>query len=190
MDALSARELVRELLCHIGEDPEREGLLETPKRVVAAWEEWFAGYNIDVPSLYKTFTDGAPREVADEMVLEVNIPFQSWCEHHIAPFMGVAHVAYIPHGAVVGLSKLARVVDAFARRLQVQERLTNQIADSIEEHLKPTGCGVVITAEHTCMCSRGVKLAGVSTTTSALRGTFKSEPDCRAEFLQLIAMTK
>lgn len=181
---------VRQMLAMIGEDPERQGLLETPARVAKAWKEWFSGYAIEPDSLFKVFEDGAPGESNDQMVLETNIPVFSWCEHHMAPIVGFAHVAYIPGSSIVGLSKLARVVDVFARRLQVQERLTNQIADSIQKNLNPVGVGVVITAEHFCMCTRGVKLTGVRTTTSALRGALKDEPAARAEFLNLIAMTK
>lgn len=181
---------VRQMLSMIGEDPERQGLLETPARVAKAWKEWFSGYAIEPDSLFKVFEDGAPGESNDQMVLETNIPVFSWCEHHMAPIVGFAHVAYIPGASIVGLSKLARVVDVFARRLQVQERLTNQIADSIQKNLNPVGVGVVITAEHFCMCTRGVKLTGVRTTTSALRGALKDEPAARAEFLNLIAMTK
>lgn len=184
------RELVKQILIAIGDDPEREGLHETPARVVKAWGEWFGGYKIDPDTLFKVFTDGAPGENNDQVVLEVNIPVYSWCEHHMAPIVGVAHVAYIPRKQIVGLSKLARVVDAYARRLQVQERLTNQIADCIVRNLDPVGVGVVITAEHFCMCTRGVKLGGVKTTTSALRGAIKDEQSARAEFLNLISMTK
>jgi len=181
---------VQSILRAIGDNPDRPGLLETPGRVVKAWDEWFAGYKIDPNTLFKVFKDGAPGESNDQIVLEVNIPVFSWCEHHMAPIVGVAHVAYIPQTKIVGLSKLARVVDAFARRLQVQERLTNQIADCIQANLDPIGVGVVITAEHFCMCTRGVKLGGVKTTTSALRGCMRDEPDARAEFLNLISMTK
>lgn len=184
------RNLVRAMLEHIGDNPDREGLHETPARVVKAWDEWFAGYKIDVDELFKVFEDGAPGASNDQLVLETNIPVFSWCEHHMAPIVGVAHVAYIPAETVVGLSKLARVVDAFARRLQVQERLTNDIVDAIDRNLKPAGCGVVITAEHFCMCTRGVKLTGVKTTTSALRGALLKEPEARAEFFSLISMTK
>lgn len=182
--------LVRSVLSAIGDNPDREGLRETPARVVKAWREWFSGYSVDPDSLFKTFADGAPGEANDQLLLETNIPVMSWCEHHMAPIVGVAHVAYIPKNAIVGLSKLARVVDVYSRRLQVQERLTNQIADAIERNLDPVGCGVVITAEHFCMCTRGVKLTGVKTTTSALRGALMKEPEARAEFFSLIAMTK
>lgn len=182
--------LVRKMLGHIGDDPNREGLHDTPARVVKAWGEWFAGYSTDPDSLFKVFEDGAPGESNDQMVLETNIPIFSWCEHHMAPIVGFAHVAYIPQQKIVGLSKLARVADAYARRLQVQERLTNQIADCIQRNLDPVGVGVVITAEHFCMCTRGVKLTGVKTTTSALRGAMLLELGARAEFFNLISMTK
>lgn len=180
---VAAEECVRELLKFIGEKPGREGLQETPARVVKAYGEWFAGYKQDPADLFKTFEDGA--EGADEMVLLTDIPVFSHCEHHITPIVGVAHVAYIPNGKVVGISKLGRVVDLFARRLQVQERLTNQIADAIQTHLDPHGVAVVIRAKHFCMTTRGVKMPNVDTTTSALRGAFK-EGAPRAEFLSLI----
>lgn len=183
-------QLVAKILEHIGEDPTREGLLETPARVSKAWDHWFSGYRANIPELFKVFEDGAPEESADEMVLLTNIPVYSHCEHHMAPFIGVAHVAYIPATKIVGLSKIARVVDAFSRRMQVQERLTNQIADAIDEHLEPQGVGVVITAKHFCMATRGVNTPGVDTTTSALRGAFRKEPEARAEFLHLISMAK
>lgn len=179
---------VRTILEALGEDPDRQGLQETPARVVKAWQSWFGGYQQDPLSMLKTFEDGA--EKVDELVLEVNIPVFSHCEHHMAPFTGVAHVAYIPNGRVVGLSKLVRVVDAFARRLQVQERLTNQIADCVFQGLGALGAGVVLTCEHTCMSSRGVKVPGVKTTTSALRGALLDKAEARAEFLQLVSMTK
>lgn len=174
------------MLHHIGENPQREGLRETPSRVVRAWAEWFSGYNTDPHALLATsFEDGS--ENVDEMVLLTNIPVQSHCEHHITPIIGVAHVAYIPQGRIVGISKLARVVDAYARRLQVQERLTNQIADAINEALRPQGVAVVIRATHFCMATRGVKMPQVDTTTSALRGAFKDRAEARSEFLSLIA---
>ena len=177
--------VVRDMLELIGEDPTREGLVETPDRVVRAWGEWFAGYGVDPKALLrKDFADGA--ESADEMVLLTDIPVMSHCEHHITPIIGWAHVGYIPSGKVVGISKIARVVDAYARRLQIQERLTNQIADAIEEVLSPLGVGVVISARHFCMATRGVNMPTVFTTTSALRGALKSKPEARAEFLQLI----
>ena len=161
----------------------RPGLLETPTRVAKAFEHWFGGYAVDIPGLFKVFEDGA--EGADQMVAVVRIPFYSKCEHHMADIFGHATVAYIPSGRIVGLSKLNRVVDAFARRLQVQERLTNNIADAIQEHLEPVGVGVYITARHMCMESRGVCQHGHHTVTTALRGAIKDEPQTRAEFLAL-----
>ena len=163
--------------------PLRPGLLETPIRVAKAFEHWFGGYAIDVPSLFKVFEDGA--EGADQMVAVCHIPFYSKCEHHMADIFGHATVAYIPRGRIVGLSKLNRVVDAYARRLQVQERLTNNIADAIQTHLDPIGVGVYITARHMCIESRGVCQHGHHTVTTALRGAIKDEPQTRAEFLAL-----
>ena len=168
----------------IGEDIGRGGLAETPARVVKAWGHWVGGYDIDPPELLKTFDDGAAKY--DEIVLVRDIPVYSHCEHHLAPFFGVAHVGYIPRGHIVGLSKLPRVVDAFARRLQVQERLTTQIADTINDALKPKAVGVVLSCRHMCMESRGIQRSGTSTTTSALRGVFKDKPEARAEFFALI----
>ena len=164
--------------------PLREGLRETPERVMKAWDHWTGGYHIDPEELLKTFEDGAKNY--DEIILVRDIPVYSHCEHHLAPFFGVAHVGYIPCGKIVGLSKLPRVVDAFARRLQVQERLTTQVADTINRVLKPKAVGVVIECRHMCMESRGVKQAGTSTRTSALRGAFKDKPEARAEFFALI----
>ena len=178
---------VKDMLGFIGEDPSREGLLETPSRVVKAWDTWFGGYGKDPQSVLKVFKDGA--EGADELVLETNIPVYSHCEHHLAPIFGVAHVGYIPSGNIVGLSKLVRLVDIFARRLQVQERLTNQIADAIVEGLKPGGVGVVLQCRHLCMESRGVKASGVVTTTSALRGFLHEQHEARAEFIDLIKLS-
>lgn len=163
--------------------PLRPGLLETPIRVAKAFEHWFGGYAIDVPSLFKVFEDGA--EGADQMVAVCHIPFYSKCEHHMADIFGHATVAYIPSGRIVGLSKLNRVVDAYARRLQVQERLTNNIADAIQTHLDPIGVGVYITARHMCIETRGVCQHGHHTVTTALRGAIKDEPQTRAEFLAL-----
>lgn len=161
----------------------RAGLEETPVRVAKAMAHWFGGYAVDVPGLFKTFEDGA--ENADQMVAVCRIPFYSKCEHHMADIFGHATVAYIPSGRIVGLSKLNRVVDAFARRLQVQERLTNNIADAIQEHLEPIGVGVYISARHMCMESRGVCQHGHHTVTTALRGALRDEPQTRAEFLAL-----
>jgi GTP cyclohydrolase I len=171
------------LLQYIGEDPKRGGLLDTPKRVAKAWSDWSAGYGVDIPALLKTFEDGA--DGCDEMVVVKDIPFYTHCEHHMAPFFGTATIAYIPDGRIVGLSKLPRVVNAFARRLQVQERLTNQIADAIQTNLHPKGVGVVIRARHLCMESRGIQQQGHHTITSALRGVMRESAEARAEFLDL-----
>ena len=175
---------VRALLTHIGEDPDREGLVETPKRVVKAMTEHFAGYKQDPREfLSKTFEEV---EGYDELVLVTDIELHSHCEHHMVPFVGVAHVAYIPNGRVVGLSKLARVVDAFAHRLQVQEKLTSQIAQAIQDVLNPTGVAVILQCRHFCMCYRGVKKPGTWTTTSRLMGAFMQEQACRLELFTLI----
>lgn len=181
-DLLNAETAVRTLLSTIGEDITREGLLETPRRVAKAWRHWCGGYSIDPASLLKTFEDGA--DGAKEMVVVRDIPFFSHCEHHMAPFFGTATVAYIPNGRIVGLSKLNRLVDCFARRFQVQERMTTQIADAIVEHLDPLGVGVIVTARHMCIESRGVSQHGSKTTTSALRGAM-IEGTQRQEFLSL-----
>jgi GTP cyclohydrolase I len=187
VSALAKKHTILEILDHIGEDADREGLAETPARVAKAWGTWFGGYKQDVASIMKTFKDGA--EGVDEMVIEVDIPFYTHCEHHMAPFFGLASIAYVPDGKVLGLSKMNRLVDVFARRLQVQERLTNQIADAMEEHLQPKGVGVLLRARHMCVESRGVQHRGCSTTTSALRGCIKTEPDARMEFLMLAKTT-
>jgi GTP cyclohydrolase I len=175
---------VRRILQYIGEDASREGLLETPKRVAKAYGEWFDGYNTDIGALFKTFTDGA--ENCDEMIVIDSIPVESFCEHHMARFHGVAHVAYIPRGTIVGLSKIPKLVRAYSHRLQVQERLTNQIADALTKYLNPLGSAVVVQCEHTCMCSRGVRVHGTHTTTLSMRGVFKTDPATRAEFMSVI----
>lgn len=175
---------VRDLMLAVGENPDRGGLEETPARVVKAWREWCDGYGKDPKDVLKVFTDGADR--CDEMVIVRDIPFYSHCEHHMAPFFGTASIAYLPDGKIVGLSKLARLTDIFAHRFQVQERLTNQIADALVEHLQPRGVGVVIRARHLCMESRGVRQQGHHTVTSALRGALRDVPEARAEFLSLV----
>lgn len=175
--------LIRGLLRMVGEDPNREGLRETPARVIKAWKHWCSGYEQHPHEILKTFEDGA--EGTDEMVIVRDIQLYSHCEHHMAPFYGKAHVAYIPNKRIVGLSKLARVVDVYAHRLQVQERLTNQVADAINDVLEPIGVGVIVEATHFCMCSRGVNKQGSTTVTSALRGAMKTKPEARAEFLLL-----
>ncbi|MCB1049985.1 MAG: GTP cyclohydrolase I FolE [Acidobacteria bacterium] len=179
----TARKSVVNLLRFMGEDPEREGLLETPDRVLRSYEELFGGYHMDPGQVLKTFRDGS--EDVDEMVVQRNIQFFSMCEHHMLPFFGMAHVAYVPNNAIVGLSKLARLVEVFGRRLQVQERMTNQIVDALMEHLKPRGAACVIEATHLCMVQRGIKKHRSDTITSALRGCFKVA-ETRAEFLNLI----
>jgi GTP cyclohydrolase I len=176
---------IHTILGSIGDDPNREGLQETPLRVAKAYGEWFNGYGREPGPILKTFEDGAEL-CGDEMVIVRDIDFYSHCEHHMAPFFGKAHVAYIPHHRVVGLSKIPRVVDLFSHRLQVQERLTNQIANAIDEHLQPLGVGVVLRATHFCMCSRGVNKQGSTTITSALRGAIKDKPEARAEFMGLV----
>lgn len=163
--------------------PLRPGLLETPIRVAKAFEHWFSGYGTDIAALFKTFEDGA--EGTDQMVAVCNIPFYSKCEHHMADIFGHVTIAYIPAGRIVGLSKLNRVVEAFARRLQVQERMTTQIADAIQEHLNPLGVGVYVTARHMCVESRGIMHHCTNTVTTALRGVIRNEDAARAEFLQL-----
>ena len=180
----SAGDIVTRFLSYIGEDPNREGLLETPARVLKAWGEWFGGYGKTPSEVVKAFTDGA--NGVDEMVLVRDIPVYSHCEHHLAPFFGVAHVAYIPDGKIVGLSKLPRLVDVFAQRLQVQERLTNQIADALQEVVNPKGIGVVLECRHLCMESRGIRRVGTSTVTSAMRGAMMTQPAARSELLSLV----
>jgi GTP cyclohydrolase I len=183
-----AMEHVRALLRFIGEDAGREGLLDTPKRVVKAMGEHFWGYGADpIEPLSRTFSEV---EGYDELVLLSNIQVHSHCEHHMVPFVGVAHVGYIPNGRVVGLSKLARVVDIFSKRLQVQEKLTAQIAGAINDTLRPHAVGVVVQARHFCMCYRGVQQPNAITTTSKLYGTFLTNPAARAEFFQLIGTTR
>jgi GTP cyclohydrolase I len=159
-------------------------LQETPKRYLAALLFWTSGYNQEPGQILKTFEDGG--EGYDEMVFQGAIPLWSLCEHHVAPFFGVAHVAYIPNGRIVGLSKLSRLVEIFARRLTVQERITTQVADALEKHLEAKGVGVMLQCRHTCIESRGVQKSGSITTTSALRGLFK-QSDARAEFMSMVA---
>ena len=180
----SASDIVTRTLQYIGENPNRPGLLETPARVVKAWGEWFGGYKMNEKEIFKVFEDGA--ENVDEMVVLTNIPVHSMCEHHMAPFYGVAHVGYIPNGKIVGLSKIVRLVRMYSRRLQVQERLTNQIADAMQNNLDPKGVAVVIRAQHSCMSTRGACVTGVDTITSAMRGALHDEVAARAEFFSLI----
>jgi GTP cyclohydrolase I len=184
----AAKDNIRDLLKFIGEDPKREGLQETPKRVAHAMLEHFAGYKVDPAELLgKTFKDVAGY---DELVLVSDIELYSHCEHHMVPFVGRAHVGYIPNGRVVGLSKLARVVDAYAKRLQVQEKLTAQIANTIQKALRPQGVAVILQCQHFCMCYRGVKKPGSWTTTSKLHGVFLKNSASRLELLTLIGMKR
>lgn len=179
-----AEDAIHTLLLWAGEDPRREGLLDTPKRVAKAYEDWFSGYQQDpVQYLKRTFEEV---EGYDEMIVLRDIAFESHCEHHMAPIIGKAHVGYLPNNKVVGISKLARVVDAFARRFQVQEKMTAQIANCIQDVLQPKGVGIVIEATHQCMTTRGIHKDGVSMVTSQMVGTFRKDARTRAEFLRMI----
>jgi GTP cyclohydrolase I len=183
-DRQRAEAAVRELLYAVGEDPDRQGLIDTPARVARAYQEIFAGLYTDPDAVLETTFD----EQHEELVLVKSIPLYSTCEHHLVSFHGNAHVGYIPgeDGRVTGLSKLARVVDLYAKRPQVQERLTGQIADAVMRKLRPRGVIVIVEAEHLCMAMRGVRKPGATTTTSAVRGQFKTDPTLRAEALDLI----
>lgn len=192
----SIAQVVHSLLFHLeglsaiqqGGGPLREGLRETPERVAKAWiDEWASGYKQDAVALLKTFSDGA--NGYDEMVVETDIPVYSHCEHHMAPIFGVAHIGYVPGSRIVGLSKLPRVVDVYARRLQVQERLTTQVATALNEGLQPRGVAVVMECRHLCMESRGVRRRGIVTTTSCLLGVLR-EPAPRAEFFSLVGQRR
>src|SRR3982075_896883 len=180
----AAEDAVRTLLRWAGEDPEREGLLGTPKRVVNAYHDWFSGYQIDPADyLRRTFEEVGGY---DEMVVLRDISFESFCEHHMAPIIGRVHIGYLPTSKVVGISKLARVVEGYARRFQVPEKLTAQIANCINDVLKPRGVGVVIDATHECMTTRGIHKRGVSMITSRMTGTFREDARTRMEFLQFV----
>ncbi len=174
---------ITRLIQFVGDDPKREGLAETPARVARAWQHWCSGYGRNPADVLKVFNDGGEKH--NQMITVQDIPFYSHCEHHLAPFFGTATVSYIPDGKIVGLSKMSRLVDIFSRRLQVQERMTDQIADALNENLKPKGVGVCVKARHLCMESRGVCQQGHQTITTALRGVLLSEADARAEFLQI-----
>lgn len=182
MDRERIEAAVREILIAVGEDPDREGLVETPARVARMYEEIFSGLEDDPARHLKLFD-----ESSEEMVVVRDIPLYSMCEHHLIPFLGKAHIAYIPsNGKVIGLSKLARIVDSFARRPQLQERLTGQIADFLYDNLEPMGVAVVVEAEHLCMTMRGARASGAKTMTSALRGTMRSDARTRAEAMSLL----
>ncbi|MYH41801.1 MAG: GTP cyclohydrolase I FolE [Chloroflexi bacterium] len=181
-DAPGLTGLLRELLVAVGEDPDRRGLVDTPGRMARMYQELFEGLFLDPEEVLAVSFE----EDHDEMVILREIPFYSMCEHHLLPFHGQAHVGYLPDGRIVGLSKLARAVEIFAKRPQVQERLTTQIAECIERVLGARGVGVVIEAEHLCMTARGIRKPGSRMVTSAMRGVFRRDPESRAEFLQLI----
>lgn len=180
---VESEDLIREILRRIGEDPDREGLQETPARIVRSWKELYGGYHERPEDVLKTQFHG---EQYGEMVLLRGIEFYSTCEHHLLPFQGKAHVAYLPEKRIVGLSKLARLVDIYARRLQVQERLTQQIATQLQEILRPTGVAVMIEAQHQCMSCRGVRKPGGTMVTSAYLGAFREDRARRTEFLDLV----
>ncbi len=182
VDQPAVRDAVRRIIEAIGEDPDREGLLDTPRRIAEVYQELFAGLHQDPLDLLSTGFQEAHRE----MVILKNIPFYSLCEHHFLPFHGQAHVGYVPNGRIVGASKIARAVDILARRPQLQERLTGQIADAITEGLSPDGVAVVIEAEHLCMTMRGVQKPGTTLITSAIRGAFRRRAVTRSEFLALV----
>ena len=184
---VDAEDSVVRLLQFLGEDPTREGLVETPARVVKAWQEMTAGYRMDPAKILAKDFDG---HGVDQLILCPNISFYSNCEHHLLPFFGVAHVGYLPKKRVVGLSKMARVVECFARRLQIQEKLTEQVAQAMEDALKPLGVAVVVQAKHLCMSCRGVKQHSASMMTSSMRGVFASQAPARAEFFKLLDLAK
>lgn len=187
MDKKKIEHAIRDILEAIGEDPDREGLVDTPKRIARMYEEIFSGIDQDASKHLETIF----QENHEELVLVKDIPFYSMCEHHLVPFFGKAHVAYIPkHGKLTGLSKLARVVETVAKRPQLQERLTSDVADAIVNKLDPTGVLVVVQAEHMCMTMRGVKKQGSQTITSAVRGNFKTDARSRAEAMALISLGK
>jgi len=179
-------ELIREQLRLIGEDPNREGLIDTPFRVVKSWMELYGGYEQDPVGILGTVFEDNIGDQTDEIVICKNISFQSTCEHHMLPFTGIAHVGYLPDKKVVGISKLVRLVEVFAKRLQIQEKLCSQIADLLMDQLHPQGVGVIIEAKHHCMSSRGVKNSSSSMITSAMRGKFRNQIQTRNEFLSLI----
>lgn len=181
-EVTSADDIIIRQLQYIGEDFMREGLIETPARVIRSWEELYAGYRQDPSAILKSFTDGA----CDEMVLLKNIEFYSTCEHHMLPFFGKAHIAYIPDGRVVGISKLARLLEIYARRLQIQERLGQQVTSALNQQLKPKGAACILEAQHFCMTSRGVQKQDSIMVTSSLTGVFRDKPEARAELMTLI----
>lgn len=186
-DNMNMEELIRQLLLNIGEDPDRDTLKKTPQRVAKYWEYVTRGYQADIEALLQ---ESVCDEDYSQMILVKDIDYYSLCEHHLVPFFGKAHVAYIPDGKMIGLSKIPRIVDAFACRLQIQERLTNQIADTIQNVLKPKGVAVVVEARHLCMQMRGIEKANSMVTTSAMVGIFREQERTRKEFLDLINITR
>lgn len=186
-DNMNTEELVRQLLLNIGENPDRDTLKKTPQRVAKYWEYVTRGYHVDIEALLQ---ESVCDEDYSQMILVKDIDYYSLCEHHLVPFFGKAHVAYIPDGKMIGLSKIPRIVDAFACRLQIQERLTNQIADTIQNVLKPKGVAVVVEARHLCMQMRGIEKANSMVTTSAMVGIFREQERTRKEFLDLINITR
>jgi len=187
IDNMNMEELIRQLLSNIGEDPDRDALQKTPQRVAKYWEYVTRGYQVDIEALLQ---ESVCDEDYSQMILVKDIDYYSLCEHHLVPFFGKAHVAYIPDGKMIGLSKIPRIVDAFACRLQIQERLTNQIADTIQNVLKPKGVAVVVEARHLCMQMRGIEKANSMVTTSAMVGIFREQERTRKEFLDLINITR
>lgn len=181
--------LLREMLIYIGEDPTRDGLIDTPKRIIKSWSELYSGYVKDPKEiLAKQFNE---TNDYNQIVLLKDIPFYSMCEHHMLPFHGEVHIGYLPKNSVVGISKLARLVEVFARRLQIQERMTKEIANAIMEHLEPLGVAVVVNAEHLCMTARGIQKPGTKMMTSAMEGIFKEDQGgCKTEFMKMIGMKK
>ena len=179
----SAEDGIHRLIGHLGEDPNRDGLRKTPHRVVKAFEEMTVGYSVDIAQLFTMFENDGDY---DQMVILHNIEFESMCEHHMLPFVGHATIGYLPGSKIVGISKLARLLEAYSKRLQVQERLTSEITNAINEHLKPSGAGCVIKAKHYCMCARGVRKQSSYMTTSSLTGSFRDDRSTRNEFLSLV----
>jgi GTP cyclohydrolase IA len=179
--AIPPQTAVREIIAYLGEDVNRSGLIDTPDRVVRSFKELYKGYSQSVDGVLKVFD-----EPTDEMVVLNNIEFYSMCEHHMLPFFGKAHIGYLPDGKVIGVSKLARILDIYARRLQIQERLGIQVVEALMDHLKPKGAGIIIEAQHFCMICRGVNKQNSVMKTSSLRGVFRDDPATRAEFLSLI----
>ncbi len=183
---MDPQDYIRHILDYIGEDPDREGLLETPNRVVRSWDELYAGYQQDPEKILSTVFAEGVEDMVDEIVICKDIGFYSTCEHHMLPFVGSVHIGYIPVNNVVGISKLVRLTQCFARRLQIQEKMCNQIANAIMKNLQPKGVGVIIKAQHMCMTSRGVNSQESMMVTSAMRGVFRDQAKTRSEFLELI----